>query len=95
MEVPVALCVVFPAALFRRHDGARDAKDLRVERTALIPRDALQGRRGIGPVGELEVGGTETPSFVNVLQSLLESLLVRIENPNLEDVVQTLLDAPL
>ena len=94
-EVPVALCVVFSAALFGRHNEARDAKDVRVECTALIPHDELQRRWGTCPVGELEVGRTETPSFVNVLQSLLESLLVRIENPNFANVVQELLDSPL
>jgi hypothetical protein len=66
-----------------------------VERTARIPREELQGRWGIGPVGELEVGRTETPSFVNAVQSLLEEPLVRIENPNFADVIQKLLDSPL
>ena len=67
-EPVVALCVGSTARC-RLHNDARDAQSLRVELPALKPRertDCSVERRE--PDGELEVGWTETPSFVNVLQ---------------------------
>jgi len=76
MQLKICALVVGSAALRRRHDDARDAKFLRVELSALIPREGLGGRVVRGELdGELQVGRTETPSFVKVVQSLLESPL--------------------
>ena len=59
-----------------RNDDARDAQLRGVVRAPrAISRDhPLVRRRGASHDGELEVGGMETPSFVEVVQSLLEAL---------------------
>ena len=75
-EIPVAQPGVRTEPGCWRNDDARDAQLRRVVRAPhAIPWDLPHvRRRRASHDGELEVGGMETPSFVKVVQRLLEAL---------------------